>query len=400
MILASTQQNLAVAFVVALVLGWALFLLLSVKKSGERVGDEAATAPNRRPYFDDDALEGPRLERAQKGALAMLIVVVLGLPLYWLDEPSRQAGAVGRFRQARRAPRLRAVPAVNVVDSRGQHRPLRLRWLPRHRGRGRRHRLRAHRRRRHEPVGAVGGAGARHRPAPLHRGRGQHDHHLRPGQHADAGVGRRRRRPDERAAGHRHHRVPQVDPADGQGGAGGIGGAWAPTAPTLFDQFCSRCHTKGWSYDEPERARFGRVRSELARRRHAAAVPRPPQAHRVRHARVGLSRRPTAPAASAPAACPASVRCCPKPRSGPSSNTSGACNALTCLLGRAELGSADPRPAHLHHRGRHPSRQHLLAARDQPRRPHRVPARGRRAERLDDVARDHVGVLRPGHQGS
>lgn len=93
----ATQQNLAVAFVVALVAGWAGFLLLSVRKSGERVGDEAATAPNRRPYFDDDALEGPRLERAQTWALAMLVVVAFGLPLYWLDEPSRQAGALVGF---------------------------------------------------------------------------------------------------------------------------------------------------------------------------------------------------------------------------------------------------------------------------------------------------------------
>jgi mono/diheme cytochrome c family protein len=91
--IASTQQNLAIAFVVALVLGWALFLLLSVKKSGERVGDEAATAPNRRPYLDDEGLEGPRLEKGQWAAIAMLFVVVIGLPLYWVDEPSRQAGA-------------------------------------------------------------------------------------------------------------------------------------------------------------------------------------------------------------------------------------------------------------------------------------------------------------------
>ncbi len=121
MILASTQQNLAIAFVVALILGWALFLLLSVKKSGEAVGDEAATAPNRRPYFDDDALEGPRLEQAQKWALAMLAVVVIGLPLYWLDEPSRQAGAAVGFdkRAAQRGfvlfqPSSSSVPEGNI----------------------------------------------------------------------------------------------------------------------------------------------------------------------------------------------------------------------------------------------------------------------------------------------
>lgn len=117
----STQASLSVAFVVALILGWAAFMLLSVKKSGERVGDEAATAPNRRPYFDDEALEGPRLERAQKGAIAMLLVVVIGVPIYWLKEPNRQVGAVEGFttRAAHRGfvlfqPSSSSVPEGNI----------------------------------------------------------------------------------------------------------------------------------------------------------------------------------------------------------------------------------------------------------------------------------------------
>jgi mono/diheme cytochrome c family protein len=97
MMLATTQQHLAVAFVVALVLGWAIFLLLSVKKGPDQVGDEAALAPNRRPYLDDDGLEGPRLEKAQRAAVALLLVVVFGLPMYWLREPGRQSDAVKGF---------------------------------------------------------------------------------------------------------------------------------------------------------------------------------------------------------------------------------------------------------------------------------------------------------------
>ena len=97
MMVATTQQHLAVAFVVALVLGWAIFLLLSVKKGPDQVGDEAALAPNRRPYLDDDGLEGPRLEKAQRAAIAMLLVVVFGLPMYWLREPGRQSDAVKGF---------------------------------------------------------------------------------------------------------------------------------------------------------------------------------------------------------------------------------------------------------------------------------------------------------------
>ncbi|MDP1792603.1 MAG: c-type cytochrome [Acidimicrobiales bacterium] len=96
-VLAATQQHLAAAFVVALVLGWAVFLFLSVKKSGEAAGDESATAPNRRPYLDDEGMEGPRLESAQKAAIAMLLVIVFGMPIYWLREPGRQANAIVGF---------------------------------------------------------------------------------------------------------------------------------------------------------------------------------------------------------------------------------------------------------------------------------------------------------------
>lgn len=94
---ATTQQRLGIAFVIALVLGWAIFLVYSLKRSGEAPGDEMLTAPNRRPYFDDEALEGPRLERAQIWAVITLFITVLGLFLYWVDEPSRQAGAVVGF---------------------------------------------------------------------------------------------------------------------------------------------------------------------------------------------------------------------------------------------------------------------------------------------------------------
>ncbi len=121
MIVATTQAHLAVAFVVALVLGWGLFLLLSVKKGPDKIGDEADTAPNRRPYLDDDAMEGPRLESAQKAAVALLLVIVFGLPMYWLREPGRQTNAVKGFdkESAHRGyilfqPTTSAVPEGNI----------------------------------------------------------------------------------------------------------------------------------------------------------------------------------------------------------------------------------------------------------------------------------------------
>jgi mono/diheme cytochrome c family protein len=120
-VLASTQAKLGAAFVVALILGWAVFLFLSVKKSGEVAGDESATAPNRRPYLDDEAMEGRRLESAQKAAVALLLVIVFVMPMYWLREPGRQKHAITGFdtRAAARGyvlfqPTNSAVPEGNI----------------------------------------------------------------------------------------------------------------------------------------------------------------------------------------------------------------------------------------------------------------------------------------------
>jgi mono/diheme cytochrome c family protein len=58
---------------------------------------EAELAPNRKPYFDDEAMEGRRLERALGWALVLLVIASIGPLVYWLNEPSRQAGAVAEF---------------------------------------------------------------------------------------------------------------------------------------------------------------------------------------------------------------------------------------------------------------------------------------------------------------
>jgi mono/diheme cytochrome c family protein len=93
----TTAQKLGFAFAVALVIGWAIFILAHIKRSGVPAGSEAETAPNRRPYFDDDALEGIKLERVLVFALILLVIIAIGLPLYWLNEPTRQAHAAVGF---------------------------------------------------------------------------------------------------------------------------------------------------------------------------------------------------------------------------------------------------------------------------------------------------------------
>lgn len=73
--------------------GFLVYAFLNGRQARREVGSEIELAPNRRPYFDDEALEGPRLERVQLFGVALLVVLVIGLPLYWIFEPFRQRGA-------------------------------------------------------------------------------------------------------------------------------------------------------------------------------------------------------------------------------------------------------------------------------------------------------------------
>lgn len=92
MIVAATQQSIGLGVVLALTAGWAVYLLSASKRTYDP-GGELLHAPNRRRYFDDDQLEGPRLTKYLWWAFAMLTISAVGLPVYWLREPFRQEGA-------------------------------------------------------------------------------------------------------------------------------------------------------------------------------------------------------------------------------------------------------------------------------------------------------------------
>jgi mono/diheme cytochrome c family protein len=99
-IAASTPQTIAVFIAATFVAGWLLYVLVNTRRRGPDappVGAEIELAPNRRRYFADDELEGSRLERYLGWALLFLVVSAVGPIVYWLNEPSRQAGAVEEF---------------------------------------------------------------------------------------------------------------------------------------------------------------------------------------------------------------------------------------------------------------------------------------------------------------
>ncbi len=84
-----------IAWLIALVifLGWIVYAILNQGAARPELGSEIELAPNRRPYYSDEELEGRRLELVQLLGVLLLAVIVIGLPLYWVFEPSRQAGA-------------------------------------------------------------------------------------------------------------------------------------------------------------------------------------------------------------------------------------------------------------------------------------------------------------------
>src|SRR5207237_4121446 len=85
---ASSQQRIGIAVAVLLVVGWAVYVLihLRTRRSDAPPGAEYELAPNRKPYYDDDFLETKKLDRSLGLALVLLVVVAIGLPLYWANE--------------------------------------------------------------------------------------------------------------------------------------------------------------------------------------------------------------------------------------------------------------------------------------------------------------------------
>ncbi len=93
----TTQQTVAMVLVVVMTAAWLTYALVNGRRGRPEIGAEIELAPNRKPYFDDDSLETSRLERFQLTGLAALLIIGVGLPLYWLAEPGRQEGAIVNF---------------------------------------------------------------------------------------------------------------------------------------------------------------------------------------------------------------------------------------------------------------------------------------------------------------
>ncbi len=91
--IAATSTSIAWLILVVSIGGWAVYGILNIRKGRDEIGSEQTLAANRKPYYDDEVLEGSRLERVQVLGLLFLVIITIALPLYWILEPGREAGA-------------------------------------------------------------------------------------------------------------------------------------------------------------------------------------------------------------------------------------------------------------------------------------------------------------------
>jgi mono/diheme cytochrome c family protein len=91
--LALTTTSIAWLIFTVILLGWAVYAFLNIRAARDELGSEVELAANRKDYYDDETLEGSRLTRVLGIGLILMVVIVIGLPLYWILEPDRMAGA-------------------------------------------------------------------------------------------------------------------------------------------------------------------------------------------------------------------------------------------------------------------------------------------------------------------
>jgi mono/diheme cytochrome c family protein len=94
---ASTVTVVGAVIAAVILIGFVIYVAVNIHAGRAEAGSEIELAPNRKPYLDDEELETSKLDRTLRWALIALVIVGVGLPLYWLNEPSRMSGAVEGF---------------------------------------------------------------------------------------------------------------------------------------------------------------------------------------------------------------------------------------------------------------------------------------------------------------
>ncbi len=93
MIIATTYTAIGVVLAALALLIVLVYAAVNFFSGRAEAGSEIELAANRNPVMPDEELEGRRLDKALTWSLLLLVVIGVGLPLYWLAEPGRQADA-------------------------------------------------------------------------------------------------------------------------------------------------------------------------------------------------------------------------------------------------------------------------------------------------------------------
>lgn len=91
--IAVTTTSIAWLLFAIILVGWLIYAFLNIRQARDELGSEIELAANRKPYYDDEMLEGRRLDRVLGLGVVLLAITVVALPVYWILEPNRQAGA-------------------------------------------------------------------------------------------------------------------------------------------------------------------------------------------------------------------------------------------------------------------------------------------------------------------
>jgi mono/diheme cytochrome c family protein len=89
---ASTQRTIGFVILAIVFLGGLVYIFFNIRSAKPEVGSEVELAANRSAPLRDEDLEGKRLDLALLANLAMLTIIAIALPFYWLGEPGREDG--------------------------------------------------------------------------------------------------------------------------------------------------------------------------------------------------------------------------------------------------------------------------------------------------------------------
>ena len=106
-----------------------LLIFIAYRVVSLRRNPETNEPENLTPFFDDDVLEGPHLERVLGVSLVALVVAVTALVGYFIWEPFREKDASAAFKDRSVAARRAALRRSQLAGVR-QHEIAQLRPLP------------------------------------------------------------------------------------------------------------------------------------------------------------------------------------------------------------------------------------------------------------------------------